>query len=226
MLQNGFVTRRNLETNEIIARYPVENAPSCEQGFGRLELAQSLPITNASDSPESLLLFDDQLMEVPGDVWSRCLQFKPSRQLRVTLSYYDAPSDETSGGTIQSSLMLSATANDGSWQWPRESDSLQFNSNLQRMVLIRPTNTASPVLINVTANRLPVRSQRFALAVSGDGISEISVEECSLNGANRQPPPPPGAAPPSVDPSCASTQHRALAMVAIALALCMPFIAA
>jgi hypothetical protein len=177
------VRRRNLDTREIVARYPIENAPSCEQGFGRLELTRTLPLDSVDNAPDSILVYDGEELSEPGTRFSKCIAFASSKEVRATLVYADPASDETSNGALQSILKLLVSASDFSWRWPYVEQAMQATNNVQRMVLRKPREEASPMQVNVTAERVPMEAQPFTLVVTGDGLAELPFDQCNTREA-------------------------------------------
>jgi hypothetical protein len=135
------------------------------------------------NAPDSILVYDGEELSEPGTRFSKCIAFASSKEVRATLVYADPASDETSNGALQSILKLLVSASDFSWRWPYVEQAMQATNNVQRMVLRKPREEASPMQVNVTAERVPMEAQPFTLVVTGDGLAELPFDQCNIREA-------------------------------------------
>ncbi|HXV74838.1 MAG TPA: S8 family serine peptidase [Candidatus Polarisedimenticolaceae bacterium] len=88
-----------------------------DQGYGRVLLSNTLPLANDAATPAGLALWDfGRAVGLDGSEPERYHLFEvidTSREVRVTLAYYDAPSPAGSAGALINDLSLEITSPDG-----------------------------------------------------------------------------------------------------------------
>ncbi|KAK3259959.1 hypothetical protein CYMTET_31068 [Cymbomonas tetramitiformis] len=144
---------------------PIEPAPSCRQGYGRLNLARALHLQAEVASPAAMQVYDQVGIET-GQKIEYCLHVASATQLRATLAWYDRPSLLSAATNLVNDLDLILL---GSGDIPLQLGNLELEADRLNTVE-RLDRHLDPGLyaLRVEAHRVPIGSQEFALVITGD----------------------------------------------------------
>lgn len=141
--------------------FPIESAssyPACEQGFGRINLLNSLPVHSPN---ESVLVYDRELIQDENQEVKKCFKVhQDGIPLRVTLAYHDHPADVASDSQLVNDLDLKVHGPEVSWPMAGN----DRVNNVERMLL--RSAPAGQFKLTVQGHRLTV-DQPFAVVISG-----------------------------------------------------------
>jgi hypothetical protein len=191
--------------------WPIDPPPSLKQGWGRIELAASVPLPSSvnldvshANTPTNLIILDDVEDKITGSSGERglCVDVDGSiEDLRATLVWTDHPGSMDAEGALVNNLDLQLIKA-GDVLWPLSGDDLDgvfhFNgdyyNNVERVIWSEPE--VGRYWINVKPTRVQV-AQPFALAVTGQ-VTEVAGKTKAT--CSEAPPPPPKPAPPPPQP--------------------------
>ena len=187
--------------------WPIDPPPSTKQGWGRIELAASVPLpssvkldVSAEKTPTNLIVVDDvdDKMTASSER-GLCVDVDGSiEDLRVTLVWTDPPGSMAAEGALVNDLDLQLFFEDasaGEMLWPLSGDDLDggfpFNgdgdNNVERVIWSKPD--VGRYWINVKPWRVQ-EEQPFALAVTGQ-VTEVAGKKTKASCFTPVPPPPP-----------------------------------
>ena len=201
---------------------PIDPPPSPKQGWGRINLATSVPIRSSSveveasaqQTPTNLIILDDVNDKLTGtDERGLCVDVAGSLEdLRATLAYTDHFGSLVSAGNLVNDLDLMLFYQDetasGKLLWPLEWNlgdaTFHFNgdrhNNVERVIWSKPD--VGRYWVSVSAHEVSV-AQPFALAVTGE-VTEIkdtfTKAACFYRPTLTQSPPPIPSPPPQPYP--------------------------
>lgn len=201
---NGFVDDSSSQEGQASRSgpFPMENSPSCEQGFGRMNLEQSLAM-------EGMLTYDEHMLEASGEQWWRCLRVKDEFEaITASLVYDDPPGDRSAPKSIINKLHLALSSSNGTWG---ESTAFYypFDSNVQRLRLKeKQAKQDELVVVQVDAERIQAFAspQPFSVVILGRGVEQVEKDQCGREAllpvdfdyaSPDLPPPPPPLPPPT-----------------------------
>ena len=191
--------------------WPIDPPPSLKQGWGRIELAASVPLPSSvnldvshANTPTNLIILDDVDDKITGSGGERglCVDVDGSiEDLRATLVWTDHPGSMDAEGALVNNLDLQLIKA-GDVLWPLSGDDLDgvfhFNgdyyNNVERVIWSEPE--VGRYWINVKPTRVQV-AQPFALAVTGQ-VTEVAGKTKAT--CSQAAPPPPKPAPPPPQP--------------------------
>jgi hypothetical protein len=191
--------------------WPIEPPPSVKQGWGRIDLAASVPLplsvdleVSAENTPTNLIVLDNVDDKITGSgEGGLCIDVEGSTEdLRVTLAWTDYPGSMAAEGALVNNLDLQLYFEDGDMLWPLSGDDLDglfhfngdFYNNVERVIWSEPD--VGRYWVNVKPTRVQV-AQPFALAVTGQ-VTEVAGKETKVECF--APPPPPPPRPPQAPP--------------------------
>lgn len=161
----------------------LDQAPGCNQGFGRVQLSSSLPIENQSGSPASLEVFDDHAV-AQDEVWSVNVTIQTGKEVRTTLVWYDrAPSVVVEPLLVNDlDLQVDGLNASGHMQWSRPVIPDAVNT-VERVILPKPD--VATLQLKVSGKRISkstsMMKQPFALVVTGNiaAVGNVHVDSPS-----------------------------------------------
>ena len=188
--------------------WPIEPPPSVKQGWGRINLAASVPLplsvdleVSAENTPTNLIVLDNVDDKITGSgKRGLCIDVEGSTEdLRVTLAWTDYPGSMAAEGALVNNLDLQLYFEDGDMLWPLSGDELDgvfhfngdFFNNIERVIWSVPD--VGRYWVNVKPTRVQV-AQPFALAVTGQ-VTEVAGKKTKAECFAPPPPPPPRAPP-------------------------------
>jgi len=184
---------------------PIEPPPSSRQGWGRINLAASVPLgaagTRAAGIPTSFIAFDrlSTPFTADGQRYSVCLNVTGStEELRATLAWTDPATAVLSDGSLVNDLDLKLMH--GAKQlWPVPGLEDRVN-NVERAVWSEPD--LGRYYLEVKAQSLQGGSQAYAIAVTGhvSHVADATTEDACLGPRPPSPPSLPPPPPPPPDP--------------------------
>ena len=174
--------------------WPIDPPPSLKQGWGRIELAASVPLpssvdvdVSAENTPTNLIIVDDVDDKITeSSERGLCVDVDGSiEDLRATLVWTDYPGSTAAEGALVNNLDLQLIKG-GDVLWPLSGDDLDgefhFNgdyyNNVERVIWSKPE--VGRYWINVKPTRVQV-AQPFALAVTGQvtEVANMTKDTCS-----------------------------------------------
>ena len=190
---------------------PIEPAPSPRQGWGRVDLAKSVPLPHALNLDESttvsnLAVLDkmDEPFTAPDQSRGVCVYVTAptGEELRATLAWTDPPASTVSDGSLVNDLDLilhhlpEDTGSEPAQLWPLQNtavDTWDGVNNAERIVWSSPD--VGRYWVEANAWSLDGGDQAFALAVTGEferwGGDDMTREGCLTH--ERFPAPPAAA---------------------------------
>lgn len=167
---------------------PLESTPSCEQGFGRLNLSASVPFDNIPGSPSFAHFVDDQSISSTDQVHVYCFEARGPGELRATLTWADELIIESNKERdLQESLLinnldLSVNATGGVSFPLTGKDDL----NTVERIIVPQVEAGVRLAVSVSASK-SVSEQHYALAITGNlrhiqPFSSTEVSDCTDSG--------------------------------------------
>ena len=210
--------------------WPIDPPPSLKQGWGRIDLAASVPLPSSvnldvshANTPTNLIVFDDVDDKITGSGGERglCVDVDGSiEDLRATLVWTDYYESVNAKGALVNNLDLQLIKG-GDVLWPLSGDDLDgmfhfngdYSNNVERVIWSEPE--VGRYWINVKPTTVQV-AQPFALAVTGQ-VTEVAGKTkatCSLAvPPPPKPPPPPPPPPPKPPPPSPPPPPRATPII-------------
>ena len=196
-----FSVNQDNEGEVKFVKRPMEAPPSCEQGFGRVSVASSLPASvlnkasldtsSEGDVAASDFIFKDvteddesDLLKKAGEQFDVCVNISSGGvdELRATLVWNDFPGSLLSTFSLVNDLDLLATTqlDDSSYNFSYPLGETADGVNTAERMRAQELPTGGKIAITVKAFRV-LKPQPFALVISsyGGNISELSRDSCS-----------------------------------------------
>lgn len=147
---------------------PVEHAPSCQQGFGRVQISTSLPLDHPT-SPTNLLVHDRLEIQEGGLVHIPVFVV-PGEPLRVSLAWFDEPTLGYGEPSLLDDLDMVLVGRPLQGEvWRRPLGKKDSVNTVERVVMEEPLAGALDIFIEAPSLRATRGgTQKFALAISGN----------------------------------------------------------
>ncbi|KAK3276892.1 hypothetical protein CYMTET_15065 [Cymbomonas tetramitiformis] len=149
------------------AGFPLDPPPSIRQGFGRLQLNSSLPLSNTPEPGFNLFLVDKVEVQT-GDIKQYCVQVDVAAvaELRVTLVWHDYPALTISSKDLVNDLDLVVRSDATGEVLGNGGTEADRVNNVERVRVLSPP--VGRFVVEVVAHNIPSPSaQPYALVITG-----------------------------------------------------------
>lgn len=163
-------------TGNYAVRTGQDTWPNNEQGFGRIQLSNVLPIAAAGDTFRTQVI-DDQAGLLTGDEATQGFQVTGTRTLKFVLAWSDFPAALGAARALVNDLDLIVTAPDGTVyrgnnfgtfaQGQSVPGGTPDSRNVEEAVIVA-SPAAGEWTVRIVGSNVPVGPQPFALVVTGD----------------------------------------------------------
>jgi len=131
---------------------PLEATPSCEQGFGHVNVTNSLELEDVGSNERSLFVKDGEKIMTEDDTKIFCYQMASEGEFRATLAWTDVAGDLRADKQLINDLDLNVTAS-RDVEFPLDS---RDERNTVERVFLPQVNSGVRLAVEVTATALNV----------------------------------------------------------------------
>lgn len=167
--------------------FPLTTYPDNVQGFGRVQMKESLYFYSTSQSGFQMLVYDD--IEISSnETWSTCVFAQDGVKLRATLVWTDPPAALSAGVALVNNLDLLVSDENGTVYHSNQGNEYDALNNVEQVTVVDPNHKQASLHVYVFGTNVPQGPQKFSLIITGSFQKGAACQksrcplDCGFNG--------------------------------------------